>query len=157
MFVLTQEDSVSTFRLHLTMLTWLLANFIATALNMGLECWTPPMRNNKMNSPDRKMDSANDRELIFGLGRGPGMLWKWGRASSFRKMDSSDDRELIFGLGRGLVCCGNKIRRVHFEKIDSPDDRELIFGLECWCPPLADQSEARKWTRPTTWHPYFSG
>ena len=30
-----------------------------------------PMRNNKMNSCDRKMDSTDDRELIFGLG------WAW--------------------------------------------------------------------------------
>ena len=26
-----------------------------------------PMRNSKMNSSDRKMDSTDDRELIFGL------------------------------------------------------------------------------------------
>ena len=66
------------------------------------------MRNNKINSSDRKMDSANDRELIVGLGWGLvccGNEVGRGRTSSFRKkMDSADDLKifpLVSGGGRG--------------------------------------------------------
>ena len=62
------------------------------------------MRNNKMNSSDHKMDSANDRELIFGLGWGLVCCGNEVGRVHFEKMDSSDDRELIFWagmLGRG--------------------------------------------------------
>ena len=56
------------------------------------------MRNNKMNSFDRKMDSTDDCELIFGLGRGLVCCGNEVGRVHFEKMDSTDDRELIFGL-----------------------------------------------------------
>ena len=50
----------------------------------------------------RKMDSSDDRELIFGL--------EWG---GWYVVESRSDEFIS-------------------KKMDSPDDRELIFGLECW-------------------------
>jgi len=143
----TTRYSVSTFRLHLTMVTWLLTNFIATALSMGLECWTQPVRNIKMNSSDRKMDSTD-------AGRG-----EWGQSVlgrvHFGKWNRPITASWYLGWGGAWYVVGmrsDEVGRVHFEKMDSTDDRELIFGLECWWPRLADQSKARKWTHPTTWH-----
>ena len=84
------------------------------------------MRNNKMNSSDRKMDSANDRELIFGLGWGLVCCGNEVGRVHFEKMDSVDDRELIFGLECAVR--GGAMRSVcpwtnSFRKMDSSDDR----------------------------------
>ena len=50
----------------------------------------------------RKMDSPDDRELIFGLGWGLVCCGnEVGRVHFSKKMDSSDDRELIFGWNVG--------------------------------------------------------
>ena len=91
------------------------------------------MRNNKMNSSDRKMDSANDREVIFGLGWGLVCCGNEVGRVHFEIMDSDDDLKifpLVSGGGEAMrsVCPWTS----SFRKMDSSDDRELIFGLECW-------------------------
>ena len=120
------------------MVTWLLTNFIATALSMGVECWTQPMRNIKMNSSDRKMDSTDAERGEWGqfvLGRvhfgkwtrpmaeswylgwvGPGMLWKWGPTSSFRKNELARWPRANIWAGMLVTSSGGPIRS---EKMDS--------------------------------------
>ena len=66
------------------------------------------------------MDSSDDRELIFGLGRGMVCCGNEVGRVHCEKMDSSDDRELIFGL----ECWGGAMRSVcpwtsSFRKMDS--------------------------------------
>ena len=78
------------------------------------------MRNNKMNSSDRKMDSTDDRELIFGLGWGLVCCGNEVGRVHFEIMDSDDDLKLFPLVSGG----GEAMRSVcpwtsSFRKMDS--------------------------------------
>ena len=85
-----------------------------------------------MNSSDRKMDSTDDRELIFGLGWGLVCCGNEVGRVHFEIMDSDDDLKifpLVSGGGRGdevSLSLDEFISKKWTRPMNSSDDRELI-------------------------------